>query len=84
MLFIVVKVYLFCNKEEVLLLEVKFFVFVMYDSIDFWDIFLKLDIVGIGRKGKGVVKISFIYLLIFFIIDLFFGEECEFLMFLIG
>lgn len=47
-----------CNKEDGLQTEGKPVVPASQDSTDFWDILLKLDTAGTGRKGKSAAKTS--------------------------
>lgn len=47
-----------CDKEDSLSSEAKAVATTSQESTDFWDILLKLDTAGSGRKGKSAVKTS--------------------------
>lgn len=47
-----------CSKEDVSSSEAKPSVPASQDSTDFWEILLKLDTAGTGRKGKSAAKTS--------------------------
>lgn len=76
--FIAAKAHPSCNKEEVSSSEAKPSVSATHDSTDFWDILLKLDTAGTGRKGKGAAKTSSTHSLISSTTDSPSGEEHEF------
>ena len=76
--FIAAKAHPSCNKEEVSSSEAKPSVSATHDSTDFWDILLKLDTAGTGRKGKGAAKTSSTHSLISSTTDSPSGEEREF------